>query len=178
MCSSPVAICRGLCLPYDAALDVFRADYNPRCSPPWSDAELEHKVRSAIEDGRVPLGYLLTEPRHTQTVSPFRSSAQPALAPVPEPPDPRKIVETAIAAGVKAQELAPLIAAVHDDITRDELISQVAHLRKVGKGVLSGEVKRYRRRNRRGLRAVDPADPTPDRPTILVQAGRLHELVI
>lgn len=179
--SAALALCRGLCLPFDAAVELLTLEYNPRCTPPWKPEELEHKVKGAIEDARVPWGYLLTDsrPAAPQVLRPFRSSAQPAPAPEPQaPPDPRKIVEAAIAAGVKAQELAPLIAAVHDDITRDELISQVSHLRKVGKGVLTGEVKRYRRRNRRGLRAVDPADPAPDRPTILVQAGRLHELVL
>lgn len=184
-----LAVCRGLCLPYDAALELITVEYNPRCSPPWSPAELEHKVHSAIADARVPEGYLLTDSRTKptpQAVRPFRSSAQPAPASVPDSKaqphsDPRKIVEAAIAAGVKAQELAPLIAAVPDPITREELIAQVSHLRNVGKGVLSGEVKRHRRQLRRGLHAVNTEPPAPSdtpKPTILVQAGRLHEIVL
>lgn len=184
-----LAVCRGLCLPYDAALELITVEYNPRCSPPWSPAELEHKVHSAIADARVPEGYLLTDSRTkptAQVLKPFRSSTQPspAAAPGTEPEhhtDPRKLVEAAIAAGVKAQELAPLIAAVPDPITREELIAQVSHLRNVGKGVLSGEVKRHRRQLRRGLHAVNTEPPTPSdtpKPTILVQAGRLHEIVI
>lgn len=31
----------------DLALQLLREEYNPRCSPPWSEAELAHKVRSA-----------------------------------------------------------------------------------------------------------------------------------
>jgi replicative DNA helicase len=29
------------------ALAIMRADYNPRCQPPWSEKELQHKVESA-----------------------------------------------------------------------------------------------------------------------------------
>lgn len=153
--AAAIVLGRGLCLPYEDALDVFRNDFNPRCNPPWSPTECEHKIRSAIEDGRVPMGYLLNTdtggesriPRPMRS-STMRSNPAPAAAPASEPEhrnDPRKTVEAAIAAGVKAQELAPLIAAVPDPITRDELVAQVSHLRNVGKGVLSGEVKRHRR---------------------------------
>lgn len=31
----------------DAALEILREDFNPRCQPPWSEAELRHKVRDA-----------------------------------------------------------------------------------------------------------------------------------
>lgn len=189
--AAAIVLGRGLCLPYEDALDVFRNDFNPRCNPPWSPTECEHKIRSAIEDGRVPMGYLLNTdtggesriPRPMRS-STMRSNPAPAAAPASEPEhrnDPRKTVEAAIAAGVKAQELAPLIAAVPDPITRDELVAQVSHLRNVGKGVLSGEVKRHRRQLRRGLHAVNTEPPAPSdapKPTILVQAGRLHEIVL
>jgi len=30
------------------ALHLLTSEYNPRCAPPWSDRELEHKVESAM----------------------------------------------------------------------------------------------------------------------------------
>jgi replicative DNA helicase len=35
-------------------------EYNQRCQPPWSEKELDHKIRSAIEKSRLPKGYLLS----------------------------------------------------------------------------------------------------------------------
>ena len=37
----------GFCLSEDAAMRLLR-DYNLRCQPPWSEAELAHKMRSAL----------------------------------------------------------------------------------------------------------------------------------
>jgi KaiC/GvpD/RAD55 family RecA-like ATPase len=54
-----LALARGFALPESAALDLLAAEYNRRCQPPWSLKELEHKVASAVKDGRRPLGYLL-----------------------------------------------------------------------------------------------------------------------
>jgi KaiC/GvpD/RAD55 family RecA-like ATPase len=54
-----IAMVRGFALPESAALDLLAAEYSPRCSPPWSLKELEHKVSSAAKDGRRPIGYLL-----------------------------------------------------------------------------------------------------------------------
>jgi hypothetical protein len=34
-------------------------EYNQRCQPPWSEKELDHKIRQAIEKSRLPDGYLL-----------------------------------------------------------------------------------------------------------------------
>jgi hypothetical protein len=35
-------------LPRDVALDLLRADFNPRCRPPWSEWELSHAVDYAL----------------------------------------------------------------------------------------------------------------------------------
>lgn len=50
------------------ALALLTTDYNPRCSPPWSDAELRHKVEDAVnKPHNKPKGSLL----HAQsTVAP------------------------------------------------------------------------------------------------------------
>lgn len=43
--------------------------YNPRCVPPWSEAELMHKIEAAMKktDSKYPPGYLLDGPRQVQT---------------------------------------------------------------------------------------------------------------
>jgi hypothetical protein len=53
------AVVRGFRLSEGEAFGLLASEYNPRCTPPWSDKELEHKVRSAAHDARVPMGYLL-----------------------------------------------------------------------------------------------------------------------
>lgn len=58
------------------ALEIMR-EYNARCDPPWSDHELEHKVRSA--EGKVANpGYLLkgTSLQHDASRGPVRPRAQ------------------------------------------------------------------------------------------------------
>ncbi|MCC6678172.1 MAG: bifunctional DNA primase/polymerase [Phycisphaerales bacterium] len=42
------AICHGFGLDREQALDLLVRRYNPRCHPPWSQAELDHKVNDAI----------------------------------------------------------------------------------------------------------------------------------
>lgn len=54
-----IALVRGFNLAPAVALDVLASDYNPRCEPPWSRAELEHKIGAAERAERVPRGYLL-----------------------------------------------------------------------------------------------------------------------
>jgi hypothetical protein len=44
-----VSLVWGFCLPRDEALDYLR-DYNARCLPQWTEAELAHKIDSAIAD--------------------------------------------------------------------------------------------------------------------------------
>ena len=43
----------GYALPEDTAVDLLESDYSPRCEPPWSRRELEHKVKDAAKN---PLG--------------------------------------------------------------------------------------------------------------------------
>lgn len=59
-----LALTRGYSLPEPIALEILREVHNPKCKPPWSEKELKHKIRSAIEKGRKPFGFLL-EPCHT-----------------------------------------------------------------------------------------------------------------
>lgn len=60
--SAAVAAVRGFDLADDDALDVLR-DWNAECLPPWSEADLRHKVKSARQDGQKPFGFLLDADR-------------------------------------------------------------------------------------------------------------------
>ncbi len=53
-----LAMVRGFALEPDDALRLLAEDYNPRCVPPWSDAELQHKVEDAARS-TIPRGFLL-----------------------------------------------------------------------------------------------------------------------
>lgn len=57
-----VALVRGFALPEEQALAVLATEFNPRCEPPWNEAELIHKVRCAHNAGRVAVGSLLDTP--------------------------------------------------------------------------------------------------------------------
>jgi KaiC/GvpD/RAD55 family RecA-like ATPase len=68
-----LVLTRGFDLSDDVALDLLEREYNPRCQPPWSRRQLEHKIKTARRDGRVPTGYLLEDDAtewHTRTVAP------------------------------------------------------------------------------------------------------------
>lgn len=56
-----LAVVRGFCVPAEEALKILKEEYNPRCEPPWTDQELQHKIESAANDATVPWGYLLDE---------------------------------------------------------------------------------------------------------------------
>ena len=49
---------RGFGLADDDALDVL-ADWNARCQPPWTEAELRDKIRRARTYGREPIDGML-----------------------------------------------------------------------------------------------------------------------
>jgi KaiC/GvpD/RAD55 family RecA-like ATPase len=53
-------LARGFDLSAAATFDILRREYNPRCEPPWTERELEHKAWHAREKSSRPLGYLLT----------------------------------------------------------------------------------------------------------------------
>jgi hypothetical protein len=54
------ALIQGLCVEREDAYQLLREFYNPRCEPPWNDAELRHKIASAYAaTAGKPRGYLL-----------------------------------------------------------------------------------------------------------------------
>jgi len=46
--AAAVAMAHGFALPGDVALNLLLDRYNPRCVPPWSEKELNHKIGDAI----------------------------------------------------------------------------------------------------------------------------------
>jgi KaiC/GvpD/RAD55 family RecA-like ATPase len=58
-----VALAQGFELSEEDTFQILKRDYNPRCSPPWSDRELRHKARQAVERSTVTAGYLLSDNR-------------------------------------------------------------------------------------------------------------------
>lgn len=51
---------RGFALSEDEAM-AFLGEWNARCLPPWTEADLITKLRSALKSGTQPMGYLLSE---------------------------------------------------------------------------------------------------------------------
>lgn len=81
------ALIHGFALDDAAALSLLASAYNPRCSPPWSDKELRHKVaqaRKAASDK--PEGYLVGRQR-SDSKSPVTRPSAPTLTQGPEPED-------------------------------------------------------------------------------------------
>lgn len=56
------AIGVGFDLTAEETLSVLESDYNSRCEPPWSRAELQHKVEDAFKTSPRERGYLLNAP--------------------------------------------------------------------------------------------------------------------
>jgi len=57
--AAATAMVHGFGLEPAAALDLLRDRYNPRCDPPWSEKELQHKVEDAASKPHDrPLGWL------------------------------------------------------------------------------------------------------------------------
>lgn len=51
----------GFDLSQSDAMQVIAGDYNPRCDPPWSEKELQHKIDSVAKQCKRPRGYLLKD---------------------------------------------------------------------------------------------------------------------
>jgi replicative DNA helicase len=56
-----LVLTKGFSLSEQDAFDLVNQEYNPRCSPPWSEKEVRHKIESAARKGKVPQGYLLDD---------------------------------------------------------------------------------------------------------------------
>lgn len=54
-------VCLEFDLPRDVALDLLMREYNPKCSPPWSEQEMIHKVDDAYAKGQNVIGARLID---------------------------------------------------------------------------------------------------------------------
>jgi hypothetical protein len=54
-----VALVKGFGLDENTALSIMEQDYNPRCQPPWSAKELEHKIKQAINNSTADREFLI-----------------------------------------------------------------------------------------------------------------------
>jgi len=61
---------KGFHLAADTALQLLLEEYNPRCDPPWSDAELRHKIEDAMRTATDRDGALLEQQQQQQTPPP------------------------------------------------------------------------------------------------------------
>ncbi|MEL7267178.1 MAG: hypothetical protein AAFP69_20535, partial [Planctomycetota bacterium] len=57
--AAATALVHGFGIARDRALAILSAEYNPRCSPPWSEKELQHKInQAATKSHDRPFGWL------------------------------------------------------------------------------------------------------------------------
>lgn len=76
-------VCWGFDLGEDAGYRVLADHYNPRCEPPWTEAELRKKCRDAVNpDFQHPRAWLLNAEGDRP---PARTPATPAADPTPGP---------------------------------------------------------------------------------------------
>lgn len=83
--TAAVAMVHGFGIDADTAFDLLKTDYNPRCQPPWTDAELRHKVDdAATKEHDRPYGWLRDAPsstvRQAPTMTTEAASASEAAA--------------------------------------------------------------------------------------------------
>src|SRR5678815_1633566 len=68
----------GFDLARDATFSIIANDYNPRCDPPWSERELQHKISSVAAHCKRERGYLLTDRPRIESTHTAASHAPPA----------------------------------------------------------------------------------------------------
>lgn len=89
--AAATALVHGFGIGPDRALAILQTDYNPRCSPPWSDRELQHKInQAATKSHDRPFGWLRDdgpiEPADDVDLSGFMVAPKVVKA---EPPPPK-----------------------------------------------------------------------------------------
>lgn len=71
----------GFCLSEDRATAIFKAEYNPRCTPEWSDKEIDHKIRdAAAKPHDRPYGWLRNAERPERSLVDLSNLCRPRIA--------------------------------------------------------------------------------------------------
>src|SRR5262249_26313171 len=91
------AACYGMDLGEELGFQIVRDHFNPRCEPPWAEADLRRKCREAMDPNfSKPRGWLRDAespnrpqpPRRPSSDNPVVATAAAAPSPGPPPPDP------------------------------------------------------------------------------------------
>ena len=78
-----LTLAKGFGLGEERTLAILRSEYNHRCAPPWSEAELAHKARDAAR-AKLPDGYKLED--DWRRTAPIAAACAPAPVVTPEEP--------------------------------------------------------------------------------------------
>jgi len=68
--AAALVLAQGFGLAEERVFEILRSEYNPRCQPPWTEAELRHKAADACNKAKVPHGFKLDEGRDWQPRAP------------------------------------------------------------------------------------------------------------
>jgi hypothetical protein len=134
--TAAVGLTHGFCLPFEDAYSLL-ADWNRSCQPPWTERELAHKVRQAIDQPHdKPRGHLLNASDH-RPVEPlditrvtFKKPPAPLTKPDPAGSEFRRFIEACFSQGeticicdnVSEEDGRPLTSGSF--MTREEWISR------------------------------------------------------
>lgn len=162
-----VAMVRGFDLAAGAALALLEREYNPRCQPPWSKRELQHKVENAAR-AQLPRGYLLEDPRRAW--QPERAPRAPRHDEAPHhhqvddeaPPEPAKPIDP---------KIAPLLAQLGEAWADTEGRLDPAFLARASE--LAGDVLEHLGEEQRGA-ALEAGSAKVQRLIEACAAGRLE----
>jgi hypothetical protein len=140
----------GFGLSPEQAYAVLAAEYNPRCVPPWSEAELRHKVDDAYRVNEHRIGWLRDKPnprQQTQQARPAPDQGDPGPlddAP-PEAADPEEIHQRREIDGVVPASLESIQILLDDNL-----------------GLVLGDERPLRMNSLTGeIEQSVPADPKP-----------------
>lgn len=158
--NAAVALVRGFALSPGDALVLLLREYNPRCQPPWSRKDLEHKVENAAR-AQLPSGYLLEDDRRAwqperapRRASPTEASEverdeapseeepppplDPAIAPLLErlaavggPDDTRPEEDVLADQAAIAEDLVRFVGGKRAEARAEGLASEIARLREL-----------------------------------------------
>lgn len=122
-----LALVGGFALGRNEALGVLRSEFNPRCQPPWSEAELRHKVDSAWNSERASngSGWLLTESRIAGVGGGAAAAAAAAYADAGARVRQDEADERAAIRGEEASNVIPINVIKRQEITDAALPSDV-----------------------------------------------------
>lgn len=141
------AMVRGFGLSAADALALLAGDYNPRCLPPWTRKELEHKIADAERASDRPFGYLRDAPKPELARAPRRAEG-PAETPAPDEDTEREAIAAEPAVGLEVSarvRIAAVEATPPDERPRIRLGAELHVNVNQAVAALSGDAGLYAR---------------------------------